>query len=81
MLARLSTKGQLVIPKPIREALGLRPGTRFDIRLTEEGKLILDPILDSPIDALHGKYADADFLNALETEHRQEIAREETGRP
>ena len=81
MTVTLSTKGQLVIPKPIRDALGLRAGTRFDIRLTDEGTLILDPILDSPIDALYGKYAGADFLTDLETEHQQEIASEEDLRP
>lgn len=76
MTVKLSTKGQLVIPKPIRDALGLEPGTTFDIRLTDEGKLILDPILDSPIEALYGKYADADFLTDLESEHRKEMARD-----
>lgn len=40
--ARLSSKGQLVIPKEIRAALHLRTGDRVRISL-EHGRLILDP--------------------------------------
>jgi len=72
VLARLSSKGQLVIPKAIRQALGLRAGTQFHVRL-EEGRIILEPVLTSPIEALYGKYPRADFLAELEAEHRQEI--------
>ena len=77
MLARLSSKGQLVIPKPIRQALGLRAGTQFRVRL-EQGRIILDPVTKSSVEALYGKYADADFLAELEAEHRQEIEDEAT---
>ena len=74
MLARLSSKGQLVIPKPVRQALGLRAGTRFDVQL-KEGKIILQPVVTSAVDALYGKYPDADFLADLEAEHQQEISK------
>jgi AbrB family looped-hinge helix DNA binding protein len=38
----VSSKGQLVIPASIREALGIEPGTRVEIR--QEGtRLILQP--------------------------------------
>ncbi|HUX76056.1 MAG TPA: AbrB/MazE/SpoVT family DNA-binding domain-containing protein [Anaerolineae bacterium] len=72
MLVKLSSKGQLVIPKPIREALGLRRGTRFHVQV-DRGRIILEPQTASPADALYGKYADADFLTELEEEHQQEI--------
>ena len=72
MTVKLSSKGQLVIPKRIREALGLKKGTRFHVNVAE-GKIILEPETTSPIDALYGKYADADLLTDLETEHRQEL--------
>lgn len=32
-MATLTSKGQLVIPKAIRAALHVRPGTRFSVRL------------------------------------------------
>ena len=79
MLARLSSKGQLVIPRAVRQALGLRAGTRFHVRLTE-GKILLEPIIPSPIAALYGKYPDADFLADLEAEHQREIRDEEAVR-
>ena len=38
----VSSKGQLVIPAPIRESMGIEPGTRVAIR--QEGtRLILEP--------------------------------------
>lgn len=72
MLAKLSSKGQVVIPRPVREALGLKQGVRFDVRL-DEGKIILEPLIVSPVAVLYAKYAGADFLADLEQEHRQEV--------
>jgi AbrB family looped-hinge helix DNA binding protein len=72
MLVRLSSRGQLVIPKAVRQALGLRAGTQFNVRLSE-GIILLEPVTVSPITTLFGKYSDADFLTDMETEHRQEL--------
>ncbi len=36
---RLTSKGQVVIPKPIRDALHIRPGTQFTV--TAEGNRII----------------------------------------
>ncbi len=84
MSVKLSSKGQLVIPKSIREALGLGKGTRFHVRIVE-GRIILEPEAEtksaSPIDALYGKYADTDLLTDLETEHRQELQNDTPLRP
>jgi AbrB family looped-hinge helix DNA binding protein len=77
MVVRLSSKGQLVIPKPVRKELGLRTGTEFQLRLID-GKILLDPIISSPVDALYGKYAGLDLLAEQEIEHRDEVARDET---
>jgi len=77
MLVKLSSKGQLVIPRPIRKALGLHRGTQFHVRV-DEGKVILEPVGPSPAEALYGKYTDADLLTDLEEEHRQEIRDEAT---
>lgn len=74
-LVRVSSKGQLVVPKEIREALGIRPGTILEV--TRKGrKIVLEPLAASMIDRLHGKFADEDFLDDLEAEHGQEILRE-----
>lgn len=79
MLTTLSSKGQLIIPKPIRQALKLQAGDRFHIQV-EQGKIILEPA-SSPIEILYGKYAQADLLADLEAEHRQEIQDEAVVRP
>jgi AbrB family looped-hinge helix DNA binding protein len=72
---KLSSKGQLVIPKEIRDVLGLEAGTRLQL-LVQNGKIVLEPLTQSPIDALYGKYAQVDLLGELEAEHQQEIERE-----
>ena len=39
MKAKIAERGQVTIPKPLREKLGLRPGTRLDF-VIENGKLV-----------------------------------------
>ncbi|VAW34223.1 hypothetical protein MNBD_CHLOROFLEXI01-255 [hydrothermal vent metagenome] len=76
MVVRLSTKGQLIIPQPIRKMLGLKPGMEFDVRV-QGNEITLVPIAHtSPIDALFGKYAQTDLLSELEAEHQREIQSE-----
>lgn len=41
--ATVTSKGQITIPKPIREALELEPGDRVAFRLDDEGRVILEP--------------------------------------
>jgi len=54
MKSRLGERGQMVIPKPLRERLGLRGGQLLEIR-EERGQLIVTKSLeDDPIDALYG---------------------------
>ncbi len=42
LAARLTDKGQLVIPKPIRDALRLGPGSELLVTL-EGGRVVLEP--------------------------------------
>ena len=73
MLAKLSSKGQLVIPKSVRRSMGLQPGAMLRIEVVED-KITLEPVAAiSPIEVLFGKYAGATMLDELEDEHRQEI--------
>ena len=72
-LVRLSSKGQLVIPRSIRQALGLDPGTQFEIQL-EGRRIVLEPVeVVPPLKTLYGKYPGTDFLADLEQEHQQEL--------
>lgn len=72
MLLRLSSKGQLVIPRSMREALRLKNGDQFQARIVD-GRIILEPVQKKIIHQLHGKYAGANMLKELEEEHKREI--------
>ena len=80
MQSRLSSKGQIILPKAIRQSLGLLPGARFDVRI-EAGAIILQPLKSDVIARLYGAFPDDDFLTDLEAEHRQEVAGDPPLRP
>jgi len=40
MTSTISSKGQITVPKMVRDKLGLRPGTRVEFELTPEGALL-----------------------------------------
>src|SRR5208283_1770296 len=82
VFARVSTKGQLVIPAAIREELGIEPGTRVAIH-REGGRVILDPqSLEAKlrrIDEMCGYTAGGPSMtDALLEERRRERERELT---
>lgn len=81
MLVKLSSKGQLVLPKSIRQGLGAERNALFHVSVTEDGKILLDPVRTSAVETLWGKYADADFLAELEVDHQQEINRDSALHP
>ena len=43
-LATLTTKGQLTIPKDVREALKLHSGDKIEIVVTDNGEAIMRPL-------------------------------------
>jgi AbrB family looped-hinge helix DNA binding protein len=76
MLAtKISSKGQVVVPKEVRTKLKIKPGTSFHIRL-EKDNIILTPMKKRPIDILYGKFAGEKILAELENEHAEEIESE-----
>jgi AbrB family looped-hinge helix DNA binding protein len=42
MVTKLSTKGQVVVPGPLRRKLGLRAGDSFDAKI-DDGRIVLTP--------------------------------------
>ena len=42
MQARVSTKGQVVLPGPIRHRLGIQPGDQLDVHI-ENDRIVLAP--------------------------------------
>ena len=41
--ATMTSKGQITVPKEIREHLGLEPGDRLDFQIGSDGAVILQP--------------------------------------
>ena len=80
MLATLTSKGQLTLPKAARDALDLKTGQRFQVDVSDAGDLILKPqrahplavrgILKSPhAKALTQREMDAGIKAQLATKH------------
>ena len=44
----LTSKGQLTIPRALRDALGLAPGARLQASIDRQGRLVLVPSLHEP---------------------------------
>jgi antitoxin PrlF len=40
MTSTISAKGQITVPKAVRDKLGLRPGARVEFELTADGALL-----------------------------------------
>lgn len=76
-IVRTSAKGQVVIPKGIRRALGIKPGTRFQV-LAEDEKVVLFPVPEDPIEAACGMLQGGPSLTkALLQDRKEDLAREE----
>lgn len=74
---RLTSKGQLVLPKRVRETLGWRQGTRLRVeRLAGAVKLTAERDLGALIDELAGSLAHLDLLAARDADRRLERERE-----
>jgi antitoxin PrlF len=44
MSTTLTVKGQITIPKSIRDALGLKPGAQVDFAVNDQGDVVLQPL-------------------------------------
>lgn len=81
MIVKLSSKGQLVIPKSIRQALFLEPGSEVDLKLVNN-KVILQPVIDpvradAALEELHGLSKGIDLFGELKRNRQFELERDE----
>ena len=53
MPTTLTVKGQVTIPKPIRDALGLKPGSQMDFAVNREGEVVLHKADRRPVRTLN----------------------------
>lgn len=72
----LSTRGQVVIPKEIRQALGLKAGTKLRVQLYGQ-TIILETLKPDLGSRLYGKYKGSDLVSELEEEHKRELREKE----
>jgi antitoxin PrlF len=79
--AMVSDKGQITLPKILRDRLGIRPGSRLEFRVAADGSLNVN-VLATGSDALYGILAkpgepirSVDDMNAAVGEVVQERSR------
>lgn len=77
MLATMTSKGQITIPKPARDALQLLPGDRVEFVLGDDGRLFLLSAT-RPVDNLKGMLPKPARPVSLE---EMDAAIAESGRP
>lgn len=71
LYSQVSTKGQLVIPAELRDALDLKPGTK--IALQRDGNtIVLHPITDNFIDSIPGSLKGPSLGAIRERQHRDD---------
>ena len=46
--ATVSSNGRITIPKPLRDALGWKPGYKLDMSIDHAGKVVLTEVTSSP---------------------------------
>ncbi len=57
--AKVTSKGQITIPKSVRDSLHLQPGTRVEVVVSDQSNAVLKPINKS-VDDVFGKLHDPD---------------------
>jgi len=77
--ATISSKGQIAIPKSVRERLDLKPGTQVEIELKGESLVMRKLVSGFPewrtMQGMVG--AGPSLTQALEEEHRAEMERDD----
>ena len=80
---RITSKGQVVIPKGVRDLLRWKPGTRLTVETTDEGAVVLRQGGASDayalIESLAGSLGELgdEALVGLERDHRAEVRKDE----
>jgi len=75
METRLSSKGQVVIPRKVREELNLQPGTVLRVHV-DGRRIVLEPVSQALVAELYGMFEGVDMLSDLEEEHAREVERD-----
>jgi AbrB family looped-hinge helix DNA binding protein len=71
MVSNISTKGQIVIPAALREAMGLTPGTRVSFE-RQGDTIVLRPVTAASVRRLRGSLRGLALEELREREHRDD---------
>ena len=74
-ITKLSSKGQVVLPKEVRDKLGIGPGATLRV-VVSGGKIEIEPLSKKLIDRLYGRFSGSKLVQSLENDHAREIASE-----
>ncbi len=80
MSTTLTVKGQVTIPKQIRDALGLRPGMPVDFAVNQEGQVVIqsaEAAAQTPADRFEAARGKADIK--WRTQELMALLRDDTG--
>ena len=75
LTARVSSKGRIAIPKPIRDQLGLKAGTDLAVRV-EGGEVVLRKVAVDSWRQWEGRFEGTPLLEDLAEERRRERERD-----
>jgi len=77
-ISTLSSKGQLVIPKEIRDALGVKPGQKVFFKIVKDHLVEIAPLPEDPVRHFCGIFKEgASLTRALLREREEDKKREE----
>lgn len=75
--ATISSKGQIVIPKNVRDALNMKPKQKVLFRVVKD-HLEVVPLPENPVEAYCGIFKEGSSLvDSLLTDRKEELKREE----
>ena len=67
---KVGPKGQVVVPKAVRDQLGIGPGDEVIVTITENGALVQAV---AGARSMKGMFAGSKLLKILEQDHREEL--------
>jgi len=80
-IATMSTKGQVLIPKELRDRAHIRPGKKVVVR-GDENRVIIEAAPDNPIEAGRGMFkSNPPLTRVLLDERRRDREREDRKTP
>ncbi len=75
-IATLSSKGQLVIPKEIRDSLGIKPKQKMLLKIVK-GHAVIEPLPEDPVEYFCGIFKEGTSLTRALLKEREEDKRHE----